>query len=315
MNSSITGARRSRRSRLCFRYTMRGLLGLALVISVVMMLVGRRMQTAATQRAAREKLLQKHWSVLFDFQHDVHFNLCPYTSPGPDWVRKLCGTDFLADVTVARSPNLDHPAPKVEDFRQLQSFPRLGRLDLQCHATDEALRQLSHFKDLKQLNIGDGTFAPFALSHLRQMDRLTHLYAARTAISDDALMYLKGLRKLEVLDLSNTQISGLGLRHLENLTALKWIELNNTGMSDSAMGHVARMRRLTDLYLSNTAITDAGLLQLTDLQSLVILCVDGTKITAHGVDRLRTSLPHVTVFWDDESGRTKGSGSEEEVAN
>ena len=98
-----------------------------------------------------------------------------------------------------------------DDWRHLESMPRLNTLDLIGAA------------------IGDAD-----LPRLRGLPRLSHLYLDRTRITDAGLAHLVGLN-IEHLELEGTAISDAGLPYLGQMQNLQTLHLTGSKVSDTGL--------------------------------------------------------------------------------
>jgi hypothetical protein len=193
----------SKPKRRWFRFSLRTLLLLMAIACVGFSWFGYKLRQAERQRAAVESLEKLGISVTYDYQMGSNrFGALQPTPPGPEWLRKSLGIDFVADVTDLR---LFHNALTDSEAEHLQGLTRLKALDLSATQITDA-----------------------ALVHLEGLTQLTKLNLAGTKITSAGLMHLQGLTKLEVLFLTNTQITDSGLEHFRGLKKLKTLYMSRT---------------------------------------------------------------------------------------
>lgn len=101
-------------------------------------------------------------------------------------------------------------------------------------ATDDTLRHLVQFPELRQLNL------------------------RATAITDVGLASLSELHRLEFLGLTGTGVTDAGLAELRGLTRLRFLTLGQTQVSDAGLPTLARMTQLEGLNLKGTKVTVGG---------------------------------------------------------
>jgi hypothetical protein len=130
---------------------------------------------------------------------------------------------------------------------------------------------------------------------LRQAPKLEYLSLAYTQITDEALCELRRVPSLQGISLKGTRIGDLRLDRLAKLTHLESLTLDGTNVTDKGLRCLAELKNLSKLCLTDTAVTDAGLEWLGSLDKLEELRLTNTRVTEEGINRLKSTLPRVTI--------------------
>lgn len=148
--------------------------------------------------------------------------------PGPDWLRKLIGIDYFADVVSVRFGRGYY----VESDEQMAALPGgmffAGRLDWDPKLRAKMIPPLTDLSPLAKLTSlrfldisGD---LPTDITPLANLTNLRTLCVRGTRVTD--LSPLAGLHNLETLDLSYSTISDLS--PLAHLTKLRRLNIQGT---------------------------------------------------------------------------------------
>jgi hypothetical protein len=168
------------------------------------------------------------------FKREDFRNYSNRKPPGPQWVRRLFGDDFFANVAVVRLSQEMRDA----DIAQLRTMPRLREIIGWSSITDSGLTNICQISTLKRLD----------LHHAK--------------ITDSGLRQLCGLPRLESLFLENLGVSDAGLVHVKGMKSLRELGLHYCKISDAGLAHLDGLIELRDLYLYGTSVTDAGVAEL-----------------------------------------------------
>ena len=137
-------------------------------------------------------------------------------------------------------------------------------------ATDDVLKDVNQFTELRVLRLG------------------------KTKITSNGLRHLR-LPNLEILFLQDTSITDKGLLAIRKMPRLKFLFLNGTNISDNVFNDLLRLKRLRVLELSHTAITDSAVHKLTKMRNLTFLAINGTKLTKTAKAKLREAMPNTII--------------------
>lgn len=227
--------------------------------------------------------------------------------PDENWLQRLQRAHFAAPLAVLVCfvgfvPNgaLNQHSIKVRSSRLVRNDAgAIVSIRLNRRATNDSLRALSAFDELKKLNLRDMQVTDAGLVHLKTLKGLTALSLSFTRITDAGLVHLKGMTNLEMLDLYETEITDAGMVHLKGMTRLYSLNLSRTQVTDAGMVHVKGMTRLRSLNLGGTKITGPGLVHLKNMTELTILSLGGSQITDAGVVHLKLlkGLANLQFLW------------------
>lgn len=253
MNFFPTGPRRH-----FFRFSLRGLLAVVLVIAVAL---GWTLHEIRKQRIAVAALRDAGFEVGF----------ADSLSPSVlERLRKLIGDKEPRNVIWAYGKG-----PQITD------------------AEMSNLRDLDHLKVLKLIDTSV-TDAGFAC--LDNLSNLSLLYLSRSNVSDVGLIHLRRHARLEYLDLSGTQTSDAGLAHVQELIQLKYLWLDGTRVTNDGLFRLRGLTDLEYLNLSGTQVSDSGLAGLKQLAKLATLEIQDTHATIDKAAELRTAIPNLTIY-------------------
>ena len=271
-----------------FQFSLRSLL-------VVMLLAGvgaRQLVTKAhRQKAAVETILRDGGTVHYVYQRVEGGGYDPRREPpGPLWLRKLLGDDFVT--------NVDYATAETDDaLAQLAGLSRLDRVGCGRETTDAGLTFIKDLRHLQGIFINSTKITDAGLQNLEGLTQLRILYLGHTQITDSGLKHLSGLTQLQSLNLEDTRITGVGLAHLTGLTRLQVLGLSKTRVGDAGIEHLKGFGQLQDLYLAETQVTDSGVEQLKGLTNLKSLDLRVTAVTDDGMMSLRRALPKRSILW------------------
>jgi hypothetical protein len=169
------------------------------------------MQQVKKQRKLIKTIQKMGGSVRYEYELP---GIGSYKPPGPDWLRKLLGDDFFANVG---DVSLWGRRVKDADLELLSGFPHLQMLSIQTRGVTDA-----------------------GLERLKGLSRLRTLSLDRTNITGTGLDHLKGLTHLESLSLDETPATDAGLEHIKVLTQLQYLSLNRTHVTDDGVERLKR---------------------------------------------------------------------------
>jgi hypothetical protein len=116
------------------------------------------------------------------------------------------------------------PDPPSPDFKSIESdlvpyimeiSARSPYLDLsQTSATDQEIKPVADWVQLKYLNLGSTKVTDEGLAALSGLKNLESLHLANTRVSDGGLVHLRELRSLKELSLQRTRVSQAGIKRL-----------------------------------------------------------------------------------------------------
>ena len=192
-------------SRRRFQFSIRSMLVFVVVVAIVCSWFAVKMQQARRQREVVEAIEKQGGLSGYDDRINEDGRLLVF--PGPPWLRKLLGMDFLFEVECVQ-------------FGQV---------------TDAGLAHLKELTNLETLDLEATKVTDAGLVHLEGLTGLENLVLEGTQIGDAGLIHLKGLAGLEHLYLRSTQITDAGLVHLKGLANLKEVWLGDTQVTDAGV--------------------------------------------------------------------------------
>jgi hypothetical protein len=229
------------------QFSLRGLLGLILIVSV---LGGWWSSQVLSQRHAVDAILDSGADVRYDggeivWDDDVLPRTRWHGTAMAEQLAEWFGIDAIFDVI--RVTNEDSYEPlSNEVVTALRRLPHLREVVLYNEVNDEVLRALGRARDLQRLKLSNATHVTNAgLVSLAEMQHLRELVLRESQITDEGLVFIAKLRSLQSLDLFGANISDAGLRHLANLKNLQSLRLDRQRCPASGDEFRARHPRCT----------------------------------------------------------------------
>ncbi len=192
-----------------FQFGIRSLLAFCLASSIVAGWLAVEMKQARRQAEALEQI-RTVGQATYDWEVDADYNSMQNPeSPGPSWLRKTLGVDFLSAVA---GVDLDYADVTDAGLEALKDLTRLGHVSLATTKTTDA-----------------------GLEQLKGQDQLLDLSLSFTMVTDDGLKHIESMTRLQLLDLSGTTLTDGGLEHLKGLTQLQRLDLRFTRVTDAGV--------------------------------------------------------------------------------
>jgi len=205
-----------------YRFSLRALLIVVLLLSVLPGWFALKLRQAERQRQAVEAIRKAGGTVLYDYQFHEESGMATgvQESPVPAWLRELMGKDFFASVAAV-------------GFHD----PEVSTLNSRPTTVDDA---------------------DAVLEQVAGLTRVIRLELSANQVTDIGMEQLRGLTRLKYLDLSYTQITDVGSKNLKGLTQLDFLELNGTQVTDAGLEHLKGLKELGFLHLHGTRVTEEG---------------------------------------------------------
>jgi Leucine-rich repeat (LRR) protein len=259
-----------------FQFTLGSLLALTLISSVTLAIwvrgpIKRRQVIAAIERGGGGRV--------------------GYASRAPDWIVDLLGE--LARGIFDEVDSVELRNATDADLARLGFLSRLRSLSLAGNVTDEAMKRVSQWQSLEELDIGATNVSSKGLAELRRLPRLRTLSVPQSS-DDAALTEVASLENLTTLWIdggwprSPSPVTAAGFDRLSSLRELRELRLNRLTIGDDEIAFISGLRRLTRLSLYDTRVSDAGLRHLVGLQELEWLDLTRTQVTGRGFKELST---------------------------
>jgi hypothetical protein len=257
-----------------FRFTIRSLLAMMVVVAIPCSWMAVAMQNAERQRRAVEAISKSGGSVAYDFELEVDRIIARLEGasakpPEPRRLSELLGNGFFADV----------------DAIYLVGA-RMTDIGMTCL---KPLLQITYV-DLRKTDISDA-----GLTNLDGLSQLETLDFRETRVKGAGLEGLKGLRRLRQLYLGRTPTNDAGLLAVGSLIQLRNLDLQFTKITDVGLEHLKPLSELTNLDIAHTAVTDAGLEHLAGLPKLTKLNLSWTHTSGAAIQKLQRALPSCVV--------------------
>ena len=213
----------TRHKRKWHQFSLRTLLLTVTAFSVVMGLIGWKLQDI------------RKWQRLLD-----KLNRCPYA----EW-------SFGKPVTLNFMDPLDNFHLTDDDLAVVGKISslRLLRISYAPNVTDNGIRHLSKLKELRGLVLSNTRLTDAGLKHLKPLHNLTGLGLRGNNITNEGLVHLLALSKLRRLELAGTNVTDAGLPILEKLPNIHFLTLGPTkpGLSAEALEKLRRAKPQWDV--------------------------------------------------------------------
>lgn len=176
----------------------------------------------------------------------------------------------------------------VSDLRSLRVLNLVG-----VPVTTESIEQMTGCPQLESLAVRGRSIDGQTLAAIvAQFPSLRRLYLAETAIDGDSLSHLKKLSDLERLSLSGANIRDADVETLASLPKLEWLSLDGTPLTDAAVPVLAGMKNLAVLSLDDLAVveSDAMMEGLPEPEARAVAISDA------GIEELRSANPKQRLY-------------------
>ncbi len=135
--------------------------------------------------------------------------------------------DDLQELSITSSHEFDDI-----QLRNIESLTGLTGLALwETKTGDNTFSRLSHFSNLRWLDIGDTKITNDGLAFIKNMTCLEELSLLNNEIEDRGLRHLEGLKMLKRLDLMGTKVGDLSFEILQNMKGLEHLRIVDTNIS------------------------------------------------------------------------------------
>ena len=244
------------------RFLRFNLSSLLLVVLVLCIWLGWKVERARKQREAVNWIRKSGGSVIYDYRIDDNYRgIANAEPPGPKWLMEQLGIDFFDDVA-----EVILWEKQVSDVSPLAGLTNLQWLYLTHNVVSD-------------------------VTPLAGLTKLQLLVLSGNPVSD--VTPLAGLVSLEKLDLRRTQVTDV--TPLAGLTNLEWLYLNDTSVTD--VSPLAGLASLEKLNLRGTQVTDVT--PLAQLTSLKELDLRGMRVVSQEhYKMLREALPNCQINVD-----------------
>lgn len=187
-------------------------------------------------------------------------------SGGPNWVRRIVGSEATAWFGEVAEVDLGHTATTDIDLRNLVALRGLANLQTLnlsgTSVTDDGIAHLTRLGKLRTLYLNGTRISDGCVPSLIQMASLRELSFDHTGITDLGVTGVSEMTRIERLYLKDTEVTNAGLEQIQRLSGLIWLQLSRTRISDDGLVHLKALKKLRELDVGETVVTQAGLAEL-----------------------------------------------------
>jgi hypothetical protein len=266
-----------------FRFSLRMLL---VIVTVLCVWLGVKVNAARRQKAAVEAFLKAGGSFSYDYE-TVQVRVDPdrlagvpnAVPPEPQWMRVCFGDDLFH--SVVEFILVSHEISQA-DFSKLNGAPDVWYLI---------------FTDLKIID-SSGNARPIGDDELKIIGRLAQLrrlILCKCDVHASGLESLVSLRHLRDLDLNGSRADDLAVEPIGRMKSLKVLRLAGTQITDAGLKKLHDLSKVGFLDLVDTAVSDASLNELKGFTKLANLDLRGTHVSSAGIRELQEALPTCTI--------------------
>lgn len=205
-----------KRKRRWFRYSLKTLLLVMLLLCILFAWVRSKMERARKEEKAVLELRQKGYSIWYDHYDIIIDDASPSELPpaGPRWLHNLLGDTFFVHVERVWCPYRAKLASP--DLEKMSAFTEIKALSLNGSSImNDAPMHLSRLKSLRKLSLYGSQISDSDLVHLSKLTNLHHLDLTETQITNAGLIHLRQLKRLESLSLTGTKVDEQGRESLQ----------------------------------------------------------------------------------------------------
>ena len=197
-----------------FRFSVRALLFLTLLIAVPFAIYAYNRQAAARQIAIVKQLKTAGGSVIrYEWEHDANWN--PGERTYPQWIERMLGSDGLYAVNTLFLEDKEEP--------------------------DEIIEHASGLRRLRMLKLPGCKITANSLLPLETLNRLEWLDLFMTPADDQCVRSISKIKSLKILDLRSTKITDKCIDEIISLPNLSELLVIDTGLSPAG---IERLRSL-----------------------------------------------------------------------
>jgi hypothetical protein len=154
-------------------------------------------------------------------------------------------------------------------------------------ASDCLLKNITHFKNLRALKIGQSDITEKGIEYLSRETSLESVDIREANITANAIASLANLTQLKSLCLGIVTSNDLAMKGLPRLKHLSFIDLFGCeGLSNGTAEAISQLPELESVCLSRAKISDEGLQHFYKLDRLKHLFLDDTLITDTAIESL-----------------------------
>ena len=295
-DESVPSGQNPKARRYWFRFSLRTLLIVTVVLSIAFGWLGRVLMRVRHQRQIVAHIESHGGQVQYDYELDPTNERYPNggpVPPGPTFLRMFLGDDAFAYVEWVGEFESGIPH-KHFDLARVAELPRLKHLiTSRSNIPDSEITLILRQCELEALTIMNDALSPRGLELLADEKSLTSLGLGGQRSDDASLVAIGRIQQLQSLNVSSVNTTSAGLANigqLRNLTVLAMHEV--PGFDDRVMREVGKLHQLQTLNFRGTSATDEGFRELAGLRELETLWVMNDGISGAGIQHL-AGLPRL----------------------
>lgn len=275
-----------------FRFTLRSLMVLVALLSILMAWVVRPLWRARHERYLASQLELAAASVFYGPYSIGGFKLAqlPEWMLTPcDWLVRACGESTFAHVT-----EVQLWTSKPDAAAMLVQLPALTEVTLSLVSlTDRDVEALAKCRNLRYLRLHDVSIPEASLGRLAELE-LVELDMSGLTVTDEWMQVASQIPTLRALYIHGAfgdydlGITGAGLRQLERLPNLEVLVIACCEkIDDEALQCVTNLKGLRCLGLRALPISDRSCEVIASLADLRSLAITNCRMTSDGISALR----------------------------
>jgi hypothetical protein len=262
------------------RISLRGLLVLVALISVVFFGVASVRRAYEKDRAARAVLESE-----LGFRFEMGSSL-------PDWVCDLLPVRnwHWFDRATMATADRGHNGDLCPTFSRIADCKHVRTLLIERVNLDkDAMLVVGQLQELRSLDVRSATIDRSSLEILTTLPNLRGVGLLDWLPDAVAIQSLTKLKGLEIFELSEIESGADALRHLD-VSRMQLLTLVGSGLHDEVIEHVKSAIELRHLELRRAPLSDRIFASLASCRKLETLIVSDTEVTGVGIEAL-TACP------------------------
>jgi len=231
--SNTSDSRPIRRRR--FQFGLRSLLLLVTAIGLGLGWASWKLNEIRQHQRVVEEV--RRLGATVSFEHQLN-NPNP-VAPGPRWLKRILGEDFLAEVTQIQ---LNDERVNDDTLALIATLPNEGSslIATSDGITDEGLEHLAKGTGLDALEIHSANVTIAGYENLKKLKKLESLIVRDERIDDSWLPVLADLTQVRYLTLTQTRVTDAGLTHLKRASWLRLIDLRQSKVTKEGVDQLKR---------------------------------------------------------------------------
>lgn len=260
----------------CYQITLRGLLGLVLLLCIALGWGVNQHQRFRSELRTATELEKKHEAYLTG-PHLADGSL----SSRPLWdLRQIAHGRLYSPITGCDFTTLGTIDESAWDL--LVSIDYIDYIRIQESQLPESAT-FAPFSRLRVLEITESRLSSEQYLSISRVPKLVELTLINVGIKDYDLRFLQGSTQLESLDLSRNELTDNCATLFRRLNRLEFLNLNDTAMTGAVLHELTCRRTLRRLHLGGVCVRDEDLKTLSECSNLEELSLDGTCISDAGL--------------------------------